>query len=100
MNAMRYIVAIYAETHGLTKLLVLHCIMFGGNKFAKASARKWNSWFRIDHSLHATAGSIDEWVVIEYTGYHSNKGTSSTKKLYLSENQKKLQDVCTLPHTI
>ena len=57
------------------------------NKLAKASARKWNSWFRIDHSLHATAGSIDEWVVIEYTGYHSNKGTSSTKKLYLSESK-------------
>ena len=87
MNAMRYIVAIYAETHGLTKLLVLHCITF---EFAKASARKWNSWFRIDHSLHATAGSIDEWVVIEYTGYRSNKGTSSTKKLYLSKNK---QDV-------
>ena len=89
MNAMRYIVAIYAETHGLTKLLVLHCITF---EFAKASARKWNSWFRTDHSLHATAGSIDEWVVIEYTGYHSNKAHPAPRSCTLVKT-KKLQDV-------
>ena len=35
MNAMRHIVAIYAETHGLTKLLVLHCIMFGETSLLK-----------------------------------------------------------------
>ena len=66
MNAIWYIVAMYVETHGLTKVT--------------GTQGKWNSWS--DHSLHAIAAthlqaSIDEQVVIEYTGDHNNKGTSS-----------------------
>ena len=71
MNAIWFIVAIYVETHGLTKVMgtTMH---IWKNQLAEATCKE-NGIHGSDHSLHATAAthfqaSIDEQVVIEYTG--------------------------------